>query len=367
METELLVATFDNLTGADAMLETLKDLQFDDFIELLDAVIVTKDLTGKVEVRQPLEVGPGKGAVFGALTGAVVGLLGGPAGAIVGFVSGAVTGGVAGAAFEANLPEADIRALALDELDPGDSALLVYFDQVWIEQIEQAARDLGAEVTRRVIAEERRIEREARKELLKEKVEAAYQSWQAKLDQQRATVASLHQRVSTALQADRDTVQKQIAQANSQLDQTFQNILHRLQVWQQQVEADITALEVQIKQANANAKADLNQHLAAAKQSRQTLHSKVKDTLSSRLDHLKSEAEALKVQAAQAQGQAQDKLNARVAKLQADIAAEGQRLDQLEKADDAAWDGMAKTIDEAITGYWAALDEAENEFEAKHN
>ena len=194
METELVVANFDNMTGADAMLETLKDLQEDDFIELVDAVVVTKDVTGTVEVRQPLEVGPGKGAAFGALTGAVVGLLGGPAGVIVGFVSGAVTGGVTGAALEAGLPEDDIRALASDELQPGESALLVYFNQVWVEQIEQAARDLGANIVRQVIREQRRTEREHAAEVRKEKIDAAVKSWQARIDNQRASVAALHQR-----------------------------------------------------------------------------------------------------------------------------------------------------------------------------
>ncbi len=76
MNTELQVFTFDTLTGAEGMLAALKELQNDDLIELEAAVIVTKDLNNKVEVRQPLEVGPGKGAAFGALTGAVVGMLG---------------------------------------------------------------------------------------------------------------------------------------------------------------------------------------------------------------------------------------------------------------------------------------------------
>ncbi len=93
MNTDLFVLTFDSPTGADSMLQTLKDLQDDYFIELLDAVIVTKDSTGNVQIRQPLTVDPGKGAAFGALTGAIVGMLGGPGGAIVGLVSGAVTGG----------------------------------------------------------------------------------------------------------------------------------------------------------------------------------------------------------------------------------------------------------------------------------
>ena len=291
METELIVATFDTMTGADAMLETLKDLQDDDFIELLDAVIVTKDLKGKVEVRQPLEVGPGRGAAFGALTGAVVGLLGGPAGAIVGLVSGAVTGGSAAAAMEAALPKADIKAHALAELNPGESALLVYFDEVWLDTIEQAALDLGASIIRPIVNEARKAEREQQAELRKERIDAAYKSWQEKLDTQKAALTALRQRSAAALQADRSALQQQIEQTNHRIETTHQNILHRLQVWQQQIDADIKAAEAEIKQSNAKVKADLEQRIASDNQARQALRSKVKETLSSRLDHAKSEVE----------------------------------------------------------------------------
>ncbi len=367
MNTELQVFTFDTLTGADAMLGALKELQNNDFIELLDAVVVTKDHNNKVEVRQPLEVGPGKGAAFGALTGAVVGLLGGPGGAIVGFAAGALTGGATGAALAADLPKADIKALALDELEPGDSALAVYIDEVWVDQIEQAAVDFDAAIHRQILADQRKAEREEREAVRKEKIDAAFKSWQVKIDQQRASITALQQRAATALQADRDAIQKQIAQANVKLEETHQNILHRLQVWQQQIDTDIKALESEIKQSNAKAKADLDQRIASDKQARQALRSKVKETLSYRLDHLKSEVESLKTQAAQAQGQAKEKLDQRVAKLQADLAAQRQRIEEMEKADDEAWDMMAKGINDAINAYWAAIDEAANEIESKHN
>lgn len=359
MNTGLQVFTFDTLTGADGMFGALKELQNDDFIELLDAVIITKDLNNKVEVRQPLEVGPGRGAAFGALTGAVVGLLGGPGGAIVGFAAGALTGGVTGAALEAELPKADIKAQALEELDPGESALAVYIDEIWIDRVQQAAEDFDVAIYRQILADQGKAEREERAAVRKEKIEAAYKSWQAKLDQQRASITALQQRASTALQADRDALQKQIAQAKARLEETHENILHRLQVWQQQIDADIKALEAEIKQSNAKAKADLDQRIASDKQARQVLRSKVKDTLSSRLNHVKSETVALKAQADEA-------LNARVAKLQADIAAEQQRIDRMERADDAAWAEMAKGINDAINAYWAAIDEAVNEIESKH-
>jgi uncharacterized membrane protein len=357
MNTELQVFTFNTLTGADDMFAALRELQNDDFIELEDAVIVTKDLNNKVEVRQPLEVGPGKGAAFGALTGAVVGLLGGPGGAIVGFAAGALTGGATGAVLEAELPKADIKALALEELKPGESALAVYYYDFWIDQIEQVAEDFAAAVHRQILADQRKAEREEQAAVRKEKIDAAYKAWQAKLDQQRASITALQQRVSFALQSDRDALQKQIAQANAKLEETYQNIQHRLQVWGQQIDADIKALEARIQQSNAKAKADLDQRIAADKQARQELRAKMKETLSSRLNHVKSEIATLKTQADHAQEQARDNLNARIAKLQADIAAEQQRIDRMEQADDAAWNEMAKNINDAINGYWAAIDE----------
>ena len=359
MSTELMVLKFSTPTGADDMLDVLKDVQSQDFIELLDAVIVTKDANQKVNVRQPLEVGPGRGAAFGALTGAVVGLLGGPAGAIVGLVSGAVTGGTAAAVMESGLPEDDIRELANDELEPGESALMVYFDEVWIDQIEQAIEDFDATIERQVITAQRQAEREHAAEVRKEKIDAAYKSWQATIDKQRADLASLRQQMGAALQSDREAIQRQVETANAKLDRQYKNVLHTLQVWKQQLDSNISQLEAEAKQATTQKKSDVDQRLASAKQARQTLQSDVKATLTTRMNNLKSEIENLKAQAAKTQGEAKDKLNQRIAKLDADWEYQDKQLDKLDDAYDAAWDTMVKSIDEAITTYEAAADDAE--------
>src|SRR5262249_12063577 len=185
MKTDLFVLTFPSPTGADAMLQRLKDLQSDNFIELLDAVIVTKDLSGKVQIRQPLAVGAGKGAAVGAVEGAIIGLLAGPGGALVGLVSGAITGAATGAAMEGGLPQDDIQAAAVDELEPGDSALMVYVDEVWIDQIEYTAQNLAANVVRHVVDVKRQADRNKAEQVRKEKIDAAYQSWQGKVDDAR--------------------------------------------------------------------------------------------------------------------------------------------------------------------------------------
>jgi uncharacterized membrane protein len=363
MNTDLFVLTFDSPTGAEAMLKTLKDLQSDNFIELLDAVIVTKDAKGKVELSQPLAVGPGKGAAFGALTGAIVGMLGGPGGAIVGLISGAVTGGATAAAWEADLPQDDIKAMAVDELRPGQSALLVYVDQVWIDQIEQTAKDVAANIARHVVSTQRKIAREQAAELRKEKIDAAYKSWQAKVDSQRASVTALRQQAASGLKADQAAIQKQIDNANAAVHTTYQNVLQTLRAWQRQIDANIDELQANMKSANADAKADIEQRLASAKEARAVARADVKETLTARLNALKADIDTLKAQAATAKGQAKDKLNQRVAKLQADAAAEQKRLDQLDKAEGAAWDLMVKSISDAFDAYDASVYEAELEYE----
>ncbi len=365
MNTDLTIVTFDSPTGADTMLQTLKDMQDDNFIELLDAAIVTKDATGKVQLRQPLAVPPGKGAAFGAVAGAIVGLLGGPGGAIVGLLSGAVTGGATAAAWEADLPQDEIKAMAVDDLRPNQSALIVYVDEVWIDQIEQAARDVASDIENHVVSEQRKADREKAAELRKEKIDAAYKAWQAKLDSQRASVAALRQQVTTSAKADQAAVQKKLDSANAAIHATYKNILQTLAAWQRQINARIEDLRAEAKQANADAKADVQRRLTSAEESRKTLRSNTKATLTARLNALKADIEHLKAQAAKAQGEAKTKLDQRVAKLQADWAAEQKRLDQLDKAEGEAWDQMVKSMEDAFDTYDASIDEAETEYAKK--
>jgi uncharacterized membrane protein len=359
MNTDLVVLTFSGPTGADDMLQSIKDLQSEDFIELLDAVVVTKDMKNKVEVRQPLEVGPGKGAAFGALTGAVVGLLGGPAGVVVGLVSGAVTGGATAAALEAGVPKAEIKSLALQELEPDESALLVYLEEVWIDQIEQAAHDLAKSVARHEIAEERKTAREKAAELRKEKIDAAYKSWQAKIDHLRASVATARQQAASSLHADRETVQQQMDGAQAKLTAAYKNVLQALRAWNKQAQANISDLEERTKHANGQAKAEADQRLAAAREAREALRTHVKATLSARLDSMKADVDALNAKAAKAQGEAKQKLDQRIATLKAQREAQKKRIEQIDLADDAAWDQMVKSIDASIDTYETAVRAAE--------
>ena len=316
---------------------------------------------GNVEIRQPLEVGPGKGAAFGAVTGAIVGLLGGPGGAFVGLVSGAVTGGAAGAIMASGLPQADIKKMAVDELRRGEAALMVYIDEAWIDQIEQAATDVAADIAHHIVKEERKIAREKAAAVRKERIDGAFKSWQAKLDNLRASVTALRQKAVSGLQSDRAAIQSQIDSANAKLNATYKNVLQTLRAWQKQVDDNINEFEANVKDANAEAKADTESRLAAAKEARQALRTHVKETLSATLNDLKSRIENVKAQAAKAQGQAKEELNQRVAKLEANWAAEQKRMEALDSAYGAAWDQMVKGMEEALDTFEDSVREAETE------
>lgn len=365
MNTDLVILTFNSSTGADAMLESLQTLQDDNFVEILDAVKITKDSAGNVEVSQPLAIGPGKGAAFGALTGTIVGLIGGPGGALVGLVSGAVTGGAAAAVMESGLPQEDIRAMAVDELKPGESALAVYVEEVWMDQIEDAARDLDAAFARHMVREEQKLVRAKAAELRQEKIDAAYKDWQAKVDNLRKNAEALRQQAITGLQADQAAVQEKLNSANAALYKAYQNILQALQARKRQIDADIEALKAEAKTARAEAKAEIDQRIAADKKARAAVRAHVKDTLTARQNALKADIEHLKAQAVKAEGQVKTEISQRVAKLQADWDAEQKRIEQIDAAEDAAFDQMVKSIDESFAKYIAAVNEAETKY-AKH-
>ena len=366
MNNDLVILTFNSSTGADTMLETLQNLQNDNFIEILDAVKITKDSTGNVEVRQPLAIGPGKGAAFGALTGTIVGLIGGPGGALVGLVSGAVTGGTTAAVMDSGLPQEDIKAMAVDELKPGESALAVYLDAVWLDQIEDAARDLDAAFARHMVREENKIARAKAAEVRQEKIDAAYKDWQGKVNNLRKNAEALRQQAISGLQTDQAAIQEKLNSANATLYKTYQNILQALQARKHQIDADLDALKAEAKTARVAATAEIARRIEADKQARDAVRAHVKDTLTARQNSLKADIEQLKAQATKAEGQVKTEISQRVAKLQADWDAEQKRIDQLDKVQGEAFDQMVKSIDEAFATYSAAVHEAETKY-AKHS
>lgn len=120
----IIGVSFDKVTRADEVLLALVHLQQEGEIALSDAVVVAKDDSGKVHIRQTVDPTPGRSALTGSIWGMLVGMLfGGPV-----FLAAAAVGAGGGALM------AKLIDLGLDDdwvkdvgkwLDPGSSALLI--------------------------------------------------------------------------------------------------------------------------------------------------------------------------------------------------------------------------------------------------
>lgn len=130
--TKLFVAFFDDTRRAHEVLEELQDMEFEQLIDLKDAVVVTKNQRGKMRVYQTHDVTPGLGALSGAAVGVIVGgILGGPlgwgilaSGAAVGLLAGSSVGALVAALIDTGIDNAFIQRVA-EEIQPNTSAIFV--------------------------------------------------------------------------------------------------------------------------------------------------------------------------------------------------------------------------------------------------
>src|SRR4051794_17012358 len=91
--TQVILAAFKTENGADDALEQLRDAQKQHLIDIDNVAVVRCDQQGKVHIKEPTDMGAGRGAAIGAVVGGLAGLLFGPVGWVA--VGGAAVGGVA--------------------------------------------------------------------------------------------------------------------------------------------------------------------------------------------------------------------------------------------------------------------------------
>jgi len=104
--------------------------------------IVSKDLKGKVRVRDQRKRDAGVGAVLGG----VIGLVGGPLGVAAGASAGGAVGYLTGDAV--GISKDDVESMK-NSLTPDSSALVVVLDDIWVQDVQ---RDLNQAHARSVIA-----------------------------------------------------------------------------------------------------------------------------------------------------------------------------------------------------------------------
>jgi len=127
----LVVFDFDGIHTADEVLNKLRSLQKDYLIDLEDACVVERDKSGKIHLKQAVNltaVGAASGVARGALWGALVGILfmNPLAGMAIGAVTGAGAGALSGSLIDYGIRDDFIKKLS-ETIPAGSSAIFVLF------------------------------------------------------------------------------------------------------------------------------------------------------------------------------------------------------------------------------------------------
>jgi uncharacterized membrane protein len=117
----LIVIGFNNEADAFEMRAALAKLQTQYLIEMEDAVVVTRDVQGKVQLHQAVNL-TAAGAVSGAFWGSLIGLL--FLNPLLGFAVGAGSGAISGKLSDIGINDQFMKDLAAT-FTPGTSALFV--------------------------------------------------------------------------------------------------------------------------------------------------------------------------------------------------------------------------------------------------
>ena len=131
---DLVVLGFDGIHTADDVLNKLRSLQREYLLDLEDACVVERDKTGKVYIKQAVNLtalGAATGVSRGALWGVIVGLLflNPLAGMAIGAITGAGAGALSGSLSDYGIPDDFVKRLG-ETISKDSSALFVLFKKM---------------------------------------------------------------------------------------------------------------------------------------------------------------------------------------------------------------------------------------------
>jgi uncharacterized membrane protein len=138
----LIYAVYAGQDTASQVFKTMKSAQGDTGERIESFAVVSKDLKGKVTVRDQRKRDAGVGAVIGG----VIGLVGGPVGVAAGATAGGAVGYLTGDAVGISRDQVESMKQGLT---PDSSALVVVLDNRWVQDVE---RDLRQANARQVVA-----------------------------------------------------------------------------------------------------------------------------------------------------------------------------------------------------------------------
>jgi uncharacterized membrane protein len=131
---DLYIAAYSDESAAQQDWDALKQLARDKVITIDGLVLVSRDLDGKIHVKDNAHE-PGIGAAIGAVGGALVGLIFPPsilAAAVVGGGIGAGAGAITDLV-QKHGAKADLEQV----LVPGSSGIVAVFEERWVAEVEK--------------------------------------------------------------------------------------------------------------------------------------------------------------------------------------------------------------------------------------
>ena len=155
---ELVVVGFDNPEEADRVLVKLNSLQKEYLVDLEDAVVVVRDASGKVQLKQSVNltaIGVTSGLLSGGICGGLVGLLflNPLAGFAIGGAIGAGAGALSGSLSDYGIDDNFIKSLG-ETIPNNSSALFVLIRKVQPEKVMAELHGLQGRVIKTSLSPE---------------------------------------------------------------------------------------------------------------------------------------------------------------------------------------------------------------------
>ncbi len=212
---KMIVVVFDSEAKAYEGSKAFQELQDEGSINLYAKAVITRDTSGKVEIKQGGDMGP-IGTGVGLLTGSLVGVIGGPVGVALGGYVGTVSGLVY-----------DLVHLGVDEdflddvaktLQPGKAAVVAEVEEEWTMPVDTCMGTLGGTVirqTRKEVMDDQKAQDAAARKAELAELQAEYHEATGEAR------AKLQKKVSAArgrLQAAQDDIQARIAASQAETD-----------------------------------------------------------------------------------------------------------------------------------------------------
>lgn len=155
---DLMVLGFAGLHTADEVLNKLRSLRKEYLIDLEDACVVERDASGKIHIKQAVNLtaaGAATGGLTGALWGTLVGLLflNPLAGLAIGTLTGAGAGAITGSLADYGISDEFVKKLG-ETIPAGSSALFILFRKLTEDKVMREIEPFRPQVLKTSLTEE---------------------------------------------------------------------------------------------------------------------------------------------------------------------------------------------------------------------